>query len=128
MKSKIWFILTLLFFILSLFLGGHSVINHFRLEQRIKALNDREKTITEYKKVIEAIGRTGINKKELITELRKDFEINSEFGYYDYENEYYLILYPKNKEINKREIWDFYGLELILDSTKRFKKVNLHKP
>lgn len=98
-------------------LGGLTLINYEKVKTRNNAIDDREKTITEYKKVIEAIARTN------------DIDLDEQLGYYKHDNEYYYILSSKGNDIRKREIWEFMGgLELVLDDKKQFKTVNMFKP
>ena len=86
-------------------------------------------TITNYKKVINAIGRCGgVPVDKLKNELKKEFEINDKIEYNDYSKEFYYVLYPKEYEVNSSEIWSFMGLEFTLDQQKEFKTIHMYKP
>jgi hypothetical protein len=90
---------------------------------------DRELTITSYKKVVDACGKSGgISVENLKTELKKDFEMKDKIGYNGYNDEYFYVLYPKNRAVNQAEIFNFMGFELVLDSRQTFKSVKLYKP
>ncbi len=126
MKLKL---LTILLAISTILLGGLAYIYYLEANFHTKVIKDRELTITNYKKVINAIGRCGgVPVKKLKTELKKEFEINDKIGYSDHSKEYYYILYPKKYEVNATEIWDFMGLELTLDEQKEFKTIHMYKP
>ena len=126
MKLKL---LTLLLGVSTLLFGITTWIYYLKTVSRTELLTDRELTITNYKKVINAIGKSGgISVEQLKAELKTEFNVDEKIGYYDHDKEYYYVLYPKNKEVEFREIWNFMGLELILDEQKEFKTVNLHKP
>ena len=125
MKLKL---ITLLLGITTLLFGITAWIYYLKTESRTELLADRELTITNYKKVIDAIGKSGgISVEKLKTELTAEFNIAKEIGYYDYDKEYYYVLNPKDKSIKRNEIWEFVGLELILDEQKNFKTISLHK-
>jgi len=126
MKIKL---LTILLGLSTLTLGGLSFYYYLELDRFTTVIADRELTITNYKKAVNAIGRSGgISIDKLKTELKTEFDIDEKFGYADYSKEYYCAFYPKEKEINAKEIWEFMGLELILDEKKEFKTINLYKP
>lgn len=109
-------------------LGSIAFLNWERVKTRNHQINDRELTITSYMKVIEAISRSSsIELEKLKLELQKEFNISSEMNYYSHDKEYYYVLQPKNRNVKSVEIWEFMGLELILDDEKKFKSVNLHK-
>jgi len=126
MKLKL---MTIMFGILTIILGISTYVYYLKSESRTELLTDRELTITNYKKVINAIGKSGgISIEKLKTELKAEFNVDEEIGYYDHNKEYYYVLNPKKRDVNYREIWEFMGLELILDERKKFKTVNMHKP
>ncbi len=126
MKSKLP---TLIFGITTVILGITTCLFFMQVELCKQTIADRELTITNYKKVINAVGRSGgISFDKLITELKSDFRLNDSIEYNDFSSEYYYVLYPKNKTINKNEFFDFIGLELVLDAQKDLKTVNLYKP
>ncbi|MFD2591887.1 hypothetical protein ACFSTE_13705 [Aquimarina hainanensis] len=126
MKPKLQ---TILLAISTILLGGLAYWHYLEANFSAKVIKDRELTITNYKKVINAMGRSGdISVKKLKTELRKEFDVDEKPGYNDYAKEYYYVLYPKKYEVNSREIWDFRGLELILDEEKVFKTITMYKP
>ncbi len=126
MKLKL---ITFLLGITTIILGITTCIYYLKTESRTELLADRELTITNYKKVISAIGKSGgVSINKLKAELKEEFEFDEKIGYYDYYNEYYYVLYPKQYDVNSREIWEFMGLDLILDEQKKFKTVNMHKP
>lgn len=126
MKLKV---MTILFGITTIILGITTYFYYLETEIRNEVIADRELTITNYKKVVNAIGKSGgVSVDKLITELKTEFNIDEKIGYSDYDKEYYYVLYPKNNEVNHREIWKFMGLELILDEQKRFKTINMYKP
>ena len=126
MKLKL---ITLFFGVTTLILGITTYVYYLKFESRTKLLEDRELTITNYKKVINAIGKSSrISVEKLKIELETEFDIDEKIGYYDHDKEYYYVLSPKNFAINYIEICDFMGLELILDEQKRFKTINLYKP
>jgi len=115
--------------ILIAILSGTTFLFYEKVKTRDELIADRERTITNYKKVISAIGNSeNINIESLKNELSKDFEISENAGFYEKDKEYYFILQPKDSEINKSEIWEFMGLEIILDKEKKFKTLSLHKP
>ena len=121
--------LTILLILLTLFLGGTTFYYYHQSKVRTKVLADRELTITHFKKVINAIGQAGdIDVEQLKAELSHEFNFYEELGYYEYENQYYYVIYPKENAINHNAIWEFMGLELVLDNEKQFKTVSLHKP
>lgn len=94
-----------------------------------ETIYDRELTIMSYKKVVDAFGKSGgISVEILKTELKKDFEVKDEMGYNGYNDEYFYVLYPKNRTVNQAEIFDFMGFELVFDSRQTFKSVELYKP
>lgn len=101
----------------------YALINSYK-----ETVCDRELTITSYQKVIDAIGISSeISSKKLKTELMADFNLG-ERGYSSYSNEYYYVLLPKNRKVNRNEIWNFMGLELVFDQHKKLKTVDLYKP
>lgn len=115
--------------ILTILLSATTFLFYEKVKTRDELIADREKTITNYKKVINAIGKSeNINIESLKNELSKEFEISENAGFYEKDKEYYFVLQPKNSDINKAEIWEFMGLEIILDKEKKFKTLNLHKP
>ena len=90
---------------------------------------DRERTINNYQKVIAAMARTrDINPEHLRQELAKDFEVSEKAGYYDNDQRYYYVLFPRDPTIDRRPMWQSYGLELHLDKQLGFQGVSLHKP
>ena len=126
MKLKL---MTILFAITTIIFGILTYVYYLKSESRTKLLAYRELTITNYKKVINAIGKSGeIPIEKLKTELKAEFNVDEKIGYYDHDKEYYCVLNPKNSDVNNRGIWEFMGLELILDERKKFKTVNMHKP
>ena len=126
MKLKL---ITFLLGITTLLLGVTAYTFYLISDRQTKIIADRELTITNYKKVINAFGKSGeISIEKLRTELKTDFDFNEKIGYNDFSKEYYYVLTPKNYDINNKEIWKFMGLELILDEQKIFKTVNMHKP
>ncbi|MBG6130337.1 thioredoxin-related protein [Aquimarina sp. EL_43] len=126
MKLKL---LTFLLAISTILLGGLAYWYYLEANFSAKVIKDRELTITNYKKVVNAIGRSGgVHVNKLKTELKKEFDLNEKIGYSDHSKEYYYVLYPKKYEVNSREIWDFRGLELTLDEQKAFKTIHMYKP
>jgi hypothetical protein len=122
-------LMTLFLGITTIILGITTYIYYLKAQIQTELLADRELTITNYKKVINAIGKTGgISIDKLKTELKTEFSVDEKIGFYDHDKEYYYVLNPKTNDINYREIWEFMGLELILDEQKKFKTVKLHKP
>ena len=94
-----------------------------------KVIANRELTITNYQKVIKAIGRSGgISINELKMELKAEFNMDGIIEYNDYNKEYCFVLYPRTNKINHKEIWQFTGLSLILDEYKKIKTVSIYKP
>ena len=115
--------------ILTAILSGTTFLFYEKVKTRDKIITDREKIIINYKKVINAIGHSeNINIESLKSELSKDFEISENTSFHEKDKEYYLVLQPKDNEINKSEIWEFLGFEIILDKEKKFKTLSLYKP
>lgn len=126
MKFKL---LTILFVISTILLTGVVYINYLDSNFLKKKIKDRELTITNYQKVINAMGKSGnISVDKLKKELQLEFKIDDKLGYNDFSKEYYHVLLPKNYKVNSTGIWDFMGLELILDDQKEFKTVQMYKP
>ncbi|MBW1294150.1 hypothetical protein [Aquimarina litoralis] len=126
MKFKL---LTIIFGISTILLGLLAGWFYLDLNAHAKVVQDRELTITNYQKVINAMGRSGtISVDRLKKELQLEFKIDDEIGYNDFSKEYYYALFPKDHKVNSTGIWDFMGLELILDDQKEFKTVQMYKP
>ncbi len=120
--------LTLFFGMVAILFGISTAFYYVESKNRDEVIADRELTITNYIKVINAIGKSGgISIDKLKNELKVEFEIEK-IGDADYSKEYYYILYPKQYDVNHMEILGFMGLELILDEQKKFKTVNMYKP
>jgi hypothetical protein len=125
MKLKL---VTFLLFITTLLFGITAGVLYTLIDSYEKTICDRELTITSYKKVIDAMGRSNIiSLDQLKTELMKDFNL-VESGYNDHNNEHYYVLHPKDRKVNPDEIWNFMGLELVFDKHKKLKTVGLYKP
>lgn len=125
MKLKL---VTFLLGITTLLFGITAVILYTLIDSYEETICDRELTITSYKKVINAMGRSNIiSLDQLKTELMKDFNLG-ESGHNDHHNEHYYVLHPKDGMVNPQEIWSFEGLELVFDQHKKLKTVDLYKP
>lgn len=126
MKLKL---VTLLFGIATITLSITTFYFYLESKSQTKTRMDRELTITNYKKVFNAIGKSGeISIDKLKAELKTEFIFDEKIGYNDHNKAYYYVLNPKKNEINTKEIWGFMGLELILDEQKNFKTISLYKP
>jgi len=126
MKFKL---LTITFGISTIILGLLAGWFYINLNAHAKVVQDRELTITNYQKVINAIGRSGnISVDQLKKELQLEFKIDDNLGYNDFSKEYYHVLFPKDHKVNSTGIWNFMGLELILNNQKEFKTVQMYKP
>ena len=83
-------LLTILLAVSTILLGVLTFYFYLESEICTQVIADRELTITNYKKVINAIGRCGgVPVDNLKNELKKDFEINDKIEYYDYSKEFY---------------------------------------
>jgi len=126
MKLKL---LTIVLAISTLVLGLVTYVFYLDLDFHAKVIKDRELTITNYQKVIRAIGRSNkISVDKLKTELKNEFKIDNTIGYNDFSKEYYYLMFPKKYDINSNGILKFMGLELILDDQKEFKTIHMYKP
>ncbi|WP_299602973.1 hypothetical protein [uncultured Aquimarina sp.] len=126
MKFKL---LTILFAISTILLTGVVYVNYLDSNFLKKKIKDRELTITNYQKVINAMGKSStISVDQLKKELQLEFKIDDNLGYNDFSKEYYHILFPKDHKVNSAGIWNFMGLELILNDQKEFKTIQMYKP
>lgn len=123
MKFKL---LTYIFGVLSVLIG---ILYYVDIKAHKKTIINRELTITNYQKVMNAIGRTGgVSINKLKKELKKEFNIEEKIGYANFSKEYYYDLFPKKSAVNTQAIWTFTGLQLVMDEQKEFKTISLYKP
>lgn len=114
--------------ITTLLFGIMAGVLYAQIDSYEKTIYDRELTISCYKKVVDAMGRSnGISLDKLNTELMMDFNLG-ESGYNGFNNQYYYVLHPKDRRVIPHEIWNFMGLELVFDKHKKLKTVDLYKP
>ena len=104
-----------------LLLTGNALVNYERLKNKEKTLADRERTLTAYMKVVDAIGRTEVVEfGRLQGELLKDFDIKGEGGD--------MLLIPKDPTIRSSSIWEYLGgLSLQIDERGYLLSVKMHK-
>lgn len=123
MKNKAY---TLLLGVLVLLI---STAYYFDVKAHKKTILDREYTIINYQKVIDAIGRTGnVSVEDLKIALKRDFAINEKTGFNSSSKEYYCDFHPKMKVENPQKVGDFIGFELILNEHKELKIIQMYKP
>lgn len=117
--------LSILLAIACILLGGLAYINQQRIEDRNDSIADRENMIDSYQKIIISIGESqNIKPEKLQKALEAKFEV-AEMIYYDREELYSIHLYPKESRTSGGH---FFGMELILDKSKKFKTVYPSKP
>lgn len=95
----------------------------------INRIEKKDKAITEIRNSIKIITQTNNSIDSISIALKNDFKIDSEVMYRETDSSYYLVLKPKDwNMIDHREIWEFFGLEIIFDKEKKFKQIDFYKP
>lgn len=113
-------------FIFSLIVNFYQWKENKNFNKRIK---NKDKAITEIRNSIKIITQSNKSIDSVKIALEKDFKIDSEVINRKADSSFYFVVTPKNMDlIDYREIWDFYGLEIVFDKEKKFKQIDFYKP
>lgn len=114
------------FFLISL------LVNFFQWKYTkilVDKIHRKDKAITEIRNSIKIIAQGNNSIDFIYNALQKDFYIDEGIKKSKIDSSYYFTIIPKNwNTIDNKEIWGFYGLEVVFDKEQKFKQIDFYKP